>query len=152
MSLIRPRTLAFAASLLSLIGACGSPPPDTSPVVTIVTPVQNARFSAGQPIKVGFTVGGKDGDVPFKLVATDGKTQGQGRVVALLSNYGNLPVAVTNNPADDSLNVPDGNRGVSAAEAITKANSPLTIELWLQYNNGDFVTSQRKAAVNVIIE
>ena len=33
-----------------------------------------------------------------------------------------------------------------------RERSPLTIELWLQYNNGDFVTPQRKAAVNVIIE
>lgn len=145
-----PRTafsLAFAA--LTLAAGCGTPPPDTTPTVQITSPLTNQRVKAGQAITVNFKIGGKDGTVDFKLEAADDKKTGRGRIVALVDGYGNIPVSVTNNPAEESLFVPDGTRA-KAADVI-KAG-PVKIQLWLQYNNGDFLSPQRQGEVTVLAE
>jgi len=52
---------ALGSALLILAASAGcEPPPDTSPVVSIMSPVQDQKIKAGQRIDVRFTVGGFD--------------------------------------------------------------------------------------------
>lgn len=149
MSTIRSTASTLALCLAALGAGCGTPPPDTTPVVRIISPLTNQHFPAGKAITVTFQIGGKDGAVPFQLEAADDRKVGRGRIAALVDSYGNLPVAVTNNPAESSIFVPEAARA-KVADVIK--TGPLKIQLWLQYNNSDFVTPQYQGEVSVIVD
>lgn len=73
--------------LLATAPAC-SPPPDTSPAVSITSPVNEQVLAAGNPVDVRFSISGTDNSgpmpVPFALSAGAVKIQGQGKVRAFI--------------------------------------------------------------------
>ncbi len=143
----------------ALFGGCGSPPPDTSPEVTITSPFSNALLPAGQAIMVGFQVSGLDKDpatgksVAFTLDPLSGwpdgvKTIGKGVVVAYYN--GNSSLGVAANPADLTILVPSAAEGYGDPSTIIKPGSG-DLQLWLQYGDGTPVNPQRHADVTVSI-
>ncbi len=150
------RDFLLGGLLAGLLGTgCGPSVPETSPVVTIKSPVNNMPFPSGVPIVVSFQIGGFDMDpatgknVPFTLDPLGNQTRetGKGRVVATYNNSSNI-LAVAANPADLTIRVPDPMYG-SPASIITEGSG--VIQLSLQYGDETFVFPQRSAQVTVSI-
>ena len=133
---------------------CGSPEPDTSPVVTITSPVPNMPLPSGQAIQVSFQIGGFDKDpvtgknVPFTLdpLMNESKQIGKGKVVAYYN--GTSVVATAANPGD--MTVPDVSQGYPSAMSLILPGSG-DLELFLQYGDSTPVQPQRSAMVTVTI-
>jgi hypothetical protein len=140
------------------LAGCGMPV-DTSPAVTIVSPVMNQVLPAGMPIDVRFTISGFDasggGMVPFTLVGSDMKVTGQGQVRAFLSTQNFIARAVSiPNDASPFL-IPDQTYG-TAAQLVTPGMKKITLHLYYNdssaTNGGTDVSPQREGVVNVMIQ
>lgn len=160
---VRRRMVRLAAALGSalLIAAAGAgceQPPDTSPVVSIVSPVQDQKLQAGKRIDVRFSVGGFDASGPtmvkFALNSGSSKEYGKGRVRAYIDSSQTL--AETNvlpNDANPFL-VP----GPADVPDVTNfqylAPGKHTIRLILYYNDDTTtkVDPQRSGVVNIVLE
>jgi hypothetical protein len=148
--------LAVAALGSFAMGGCGSPP-DTSPAVTITSPVNGQTLPAGMPIDVRFTVSGYDssagGMVPFTLVGTDMKVVGQGQVQAFLST-GNFIARTESIPNDKSpflIPDPSGQYG-TAAQLVTTGSKKITLHLFYNGSPVTDVVPQREGTVTVNIQ
>jgi hypothetical protein len=146
--------LAAGTLLAAAAGGC-SQPPDTSPAVTIVTPVNGQVLPAGKPIDVRFTISGFDasggGMVPFSLVGSDMKVVGQGQVRAFLST-GNFIARTVSIPSDSSpFLIPDPQYG-SAAQLVTPGSKKITLHLYYNDAGGTDVDPQREGTVNITVQ
>ncbi|MFO0604336.1 MAG: hypothetical protein U0324_14230 [Polyangiales bacterium] len=155
MSRTLNRSSLFVVAALAL--HCGEPaaPVSTapSPGVTVLTPVPNQTFPAGQAIEVRFAVRGTDASGPrpvtFALGEGTTRTPGVGKVVAYLDASG--PVAEARAlPSDASpFIVPDGTLG-NAAALVTPGRHRIRLEL--RYNDGTVVTPQDLGEVSVMVQ
>jgi len=150
---------ALGSALLILAASAGcEPPPDTSPVVSIMSPVQDQKLKDGQRIDVRFTVGGFDSSGPtmvkFALGSGAVKEYGKGRVRAFIDS--SLTQAETKvlptdaNPflVPDPIDVPD----LSTSPYLKPG--PHTVRLILYYND-DLTTKvepQRSGVVKIVLE
>jgi hypothetical protein len=142
----------FAATAFGAGLGCSSPP-DTSPAVSITSPVNMQTLPAGQPIEVFFTVSGIDStgpmDVPFMLQAGTSKEYGVGRVRAFLDNSNFLAQATGIPNPTAPFYVPDGVNG-TASEFVVTGMLRITLELF--YNDTSEVEPQRSGMVTVVIQ
>lgn len=149
------RSGLFAIAALAL--HCGEPAARTStapvPGVTVLTPVPNQTFPAGQAVEVRFSVRGTDASSPtpvaFQLGEGTTRMTGVGKVVAYIDASG--PVAEARSlPSDASpFVVPDGTLG-NAAALLTPGVHRIRLEL--RYNDGSMVTPQELGEVRVVVQ
>lgn len=138
------------------IGAVGcEPPPDTSPVVTIVSPIEGQKVAKGMPIDVRFSVGGFDSTGPtmvkFQLANGATKEFGQGRVRAYLNSNTYYAQAITLPDDANPFLVPDASL-VDPMTAVTAGKRELRLILFYNGDPSMKVTPQREGIVNVIVE
>lgn len=142
--------LAVAAAAFT--AAC-SPPPDTSPAVSIISPVNDQVLPAGQAIDVRFTVSGLDASGPttvaFMLGSGSTMTYGRGKVRAYIDNSGFL-AQISQIPNDaHPFKVPDG---VTAAPADFVRPGRHRLTLILYYNDDSLISPQREGVVNINVQ
>jgi uncharacterized protein (DUF58 family) len=146
--------LGSALLIAAASGGC-EPPPNTSPVVSIVSPVQDQKLPAGKPIDVRFTVGGFDASGPtmvkFVLGSGSAKEFGRGKVRAFIgpSNY----LAETNVLPNDAnpFMVPNATI-IDPAQIVTPGRKEIRLILFYNDEFNTRVDPQRQGTVTVTIE
>lgn len=159
-SYVRRRIARFSAALGSalLIFAASAgceQPPDTSPVVSIISPVADQTLDAGKPIDVRFTVGGYDSSGPamvqFRIGSGASKEYGRGKVRAFIgpSNY-LAETTVIPNDANPFL-VPNATI-IDPAQIVTPGRKEIRLILFYNDDNNTRVDPQRQGVVTVNIK
>ena len=153
--MVRVGAALGSALLIAAASAGCEPPPDTSPVVSIVSPVQDQKLPAGKPIDVRFTVGGFDASGPtmvkFVLGSGSAKEYGRGKVRAFIGDSNFL--AETNVvPTEANPFLVPSAALMDPAQIVTPGRK--RISLILYYNDGatSRVEPQRPGTVTVNIE
>lgn len=148
-------TLGSALLIFATEGC--SPPPSTSPAVSITSPVAMATLPAGQPIDVRFTISGIDeseGTMTSFMLASGGtKVVGRGRVRAFV-DQSNFVAQTTLVPNDaNPFMIPDPTQ-VSDPSIYLRPGFH-TIRLQLYYNDdprNTKVDPQREGVVTIKLE
>lgn len=161
---VRRRLARFGAVLGSALLICAASagceqPPDTSPVVSIVSPVADQTLKAGMPIDVRFTVGGFDATGPtmVKFALSSGSTKefGRGKIRAFIgpSNY----LAETNVIPNDAnpFMVPNATI-IDPAQIVTPGRKEIRLILFYNSESDTTVNTrvepQRQGVVTVNIQ
>lgn len=154
---LRTVSLAAISSGLLFAAALGcSPPPDTSPAVSILSPVNGETLPAGKAIDVRFMISGIDSTgptmVPFSLAAGASKVYGKGKVRAYINNSNFLAQTVSI-PTDGSpFLVPDSRIGDPAALVRPGMQQRITLQLYYNDDSISKVDPQREGTVIVNIQ
>jgi hypothetical protein len=152
--------LGSALLIVAAAAATGcEPPPDTSPAVSITSPINDQTFPADKPIDVRFTISGIDASgptmIPFALSPGSMKQFGKGKVRAFIdrSNFIAQAVSVPSDAAP--FKVPDDINYKASDYLHTPGKHTITLQL---YYNGDQdtpetkVDPQREGTVSIIIQ
>jgi hypothetical protein len=138
--------------------AC-SPPPDTSPAVSITAPINDQVLPADKPIDVRFTISGIDASGPtmlaFKLTPGSMMQYGQGKVRAFIDQSNFIAQTVTLPNDNAPFKVPDDVNYLARDYLHQPGKHTITLQL---YYNGDsdhpeaIVNPQREGKVTINIQ
>ena len=152
--------LGSALLIVAAATATGcSQEPDTSPAVSIISPINDQTFPADKPIDVRFTISGIDASgptmIPFSLTPGSMMQYGKGKVRAFIDRSNFIAQAVAIPTENQPFMVPDDVNYRASDYLHSPGKHTITLQL---YYNGDQdhpetkVDPQREGTVSITIQ